>query len=148
MGVDQVQILPFVVNGMLFVWSDTRKLICRDPKKHSWPFLPWNQIFCHVSNMEPVKLETGMQLLRALKEELVFHVSRTGLDFLLSMCVKAGDSTMAMAVWKEYESAGLPYNVLTRLRFIFYLCTYDCYSLFEFLFLLIWKLRCKINGSS
>ncbi|KAJ4810238.1 Pentatricopeptide repeat-containing protein [Rhynchospora pubera] len=75
-----------------------------------------DQIFCHMRNTEPIKLETGMRLLHVLKEELGFHVSRTSLDFLLSMCAKAGDSRMAMIVWKEYESAGLPYNVLTKLR--------------------------------
>jgi pentatricopeptide repeat protein len=74
--------------------------------------------------MEPVKLETGMQLLDALKKELGFDVSRTSLDFLLSMCVKARDSRTAMVVWKEYEEAGLPYNVVTKLRFISCLLTY------------------------
>lgn len=94
-------------------------------------FLLWNQIFCHVRNMQSVKVETCMQLLHALKEELGFQVSRTSLDFLLSMCVKARDSETAMIVWKEYESAGLPYNVLTKLRFMVYLCTYFLPLLFS-----------------
>jgi hypothetical protein len=86
--------------------------------------------------MEPVKLEIGMQLLDALKKELGFDASRTSLDFLLSMCVKARDSTTAMVVWKEYEEAGLHYNVVTKLRFISYLFTYVTWLLFLSEFLL------------
>ncbi|KAF3337055.1 pentatricopeptide repeat-containing protein [Carex littledalei] len=85
-------------------------------KDETSAYMGVDQIFCHVRNMESVKVETCMQLLHALKEELGFQVSRTSLDFLLSMCVKARDSKTAMIVWKEYESAGLPYNVLTKLR--------------------------------
>jgi post-segregation antitoxin (ccd killing protein) len=67
--------------------------------------------------MEPVNLDLGMELLRAVKE-LGLNVSRTSLDFLLSTCVKAKDSEHAQQIWTEYESSGLPHNVLTSLRLV------------------------------
>lgn len=74
-----------------------------------------DQVFCQIWEMEPVNLDVGMELLHAVKE-LGLHVSRTSLDFLLSACVKAKDSQRAQQIWTEYESSGLPHNVLTSLR--------------------------------
>ncbi|KAE8779586.1 pentatricopeptide repeat-containing protein [Hordeum vulgare] len=74
-----------------------------------------DQAFCQIWEMEPVNLDIGMVLLRAVKE-LGLHVSRTSLDFLLSACVKAKDSQRAQQIWEEYESSGLPHNVLSSLR--------------------------------
>lgn len=74
-----------------------------------------DQVFCQIWEMEPVNLDLGMELLRAVKE-LGLNVSRTSLDFLLSTCVKAKDSEHAQQIWTEYESSGLPHNVLTSLR--------------------------------
>ncbi|KAM3296085.1 hypothetical protein ACQJBY_038435 [Aegilops geniculata] len=74
-----------------------------------------DQVFCQIWEMEPVNLDVGMELLRAVKE-LGLNVSRTSLDFLLSACVKAKDSQRAQQIWEEYESSGLPHNVLTSLR--------------------------------
>ncbi|KAJ3671360.1 hypothetical protein LUZ60_007439 [Juncus effusus] len=85
-------------------------------KDETSAYMGVDQIFCHVRNMEPVKLETGMRLLHAIKEELGFQISRTSLDFLLSMCVKAKDSHTARIIYNEYKLADLPYNVLTKLR--------------------------------
>uniref|UniRef100_A0ACD5V7N1 Uncharacterized protein n=1 Tax=Avena sativa TaxID=4498 RepID=A0ACD5V7N1_AVESA len=73
------------------------------------------QVFCQIWEMEPVNLDVGMELLRAVKE-LGLNVSRTSLDFLLSTCVKAKDSRRAQQIWEEYESSGLPHNVLTSFR--------------------------------
>ncbi|CAM0947167.1 unnamed protein product [Alopecurus aequalis] len=74
-----------------------------------------DQVFCQIWEMEPVNLDVGMELFHAVKE-LGLNVSRTSLDFLLSACVKAKDSERAQQIWTEYESSGLPYNVLTSLR--------------------------------
>uniref|UniRef100_A0A6V7QU75 PROP1-like PPR domain-containing protein n=1 Tax=Ananas comosus var. bracteatus TaxID=296719 RepID=A0A6V7QU75_ANACO len=75
-----------------------------------------DQMFSHIWETEPVNLKIGMQLLRAIKEELGLQLSRTSLDFLLSTCVKAKDAKCAWEIWLEYETSGLLYNVLTFLR--------------------------------
>ncbi|XP_020103788.1 pentatricopeptide repeat-containing protein At4g04790, mitochondrial-like isoform X2 [Ananas comosus] len=75
-----------------------------------------DQMFSHIWETEPVNLKIGMQLLRAIKEELGLQLSRTSLDFLLSTCVKAKDAKCAWEIWSEYETSGLLYNVLTFLR--------------------------------
>nr|UPT48575.1 pentatricopeptide repeat protein AaPPR351 [Agave angustifolia] len=75
-----------------------------------------DQIFSQIWETQPTHLEIGMELLRAIKEELHLYPSRTSLDFLLSSCVKAKDLHQAQLVWSEYEDAGLSYNVLTYLR--------------------------------
>ncbi|KAI4979608.1 hypothetical protein ZWY2020_016361 [Hordeum vulgare] len=51
-----------------------------------------DQAFCQIWEMEPVNLDIGMVLLRAVKE-LGLHVSRTSLDFLLSVCKGKGFTT-------------------------------------------------------
>lgn len=76
------------------------------------------QIFSHIWETEPTNLKIGLELLRAVKEELDLHPSRTSLDFLLSTCAKVKDSQHAWFIWLEYGIAGLPYNVLTFLRFV------------------------------
>lgn len=73
------------------------------------------KVFSQIWDMDPVNLDFGMKILHAVKE-LGLNVSRTSLDFLLSACVKAKDSNRAQLIWTEYESAGLPHNVLTSLR--------------------------------
>ncbi|KAJ1277772.1 hypothetical protein BS78_04G028900 [Paspalum vaginatum] len=74
-----------------------------------------DQVFDQIWDMEITNLDLGMVLLHAVKE-LGLNVSRTSLDFLLSACVKAKNSQLAQQIWSEYESAGLPHNVLTSLR--------------------------------
>ncbi|XP_073009234.1 pentatricopeptide repeat-containing protein At4g21880, mitochondrial-like isoform X5 [Typha latifolia] len=76
-----------------------------------------DQMFSQIWKTDPTNIETGIELVRAIKEELDLHISRTSLDFLLSTCVKAKDSQCAKLIWAEYEAAGLPYNVLSLLRF-------------------------------
>ncbi|XP_073009231.1 pentatricopeptide repeat-containing protein At4g04790, mitochondrial-like isoform X2 [Typha latifolia] len=75
-----------------------------------------DQMFSQIWKTDPTNIETGIELVRAIKEELDLHISRTSLDFLLSTCVKAKDSQCAKLIWAEYEAAGLPYNVLSLLR--------------------------------
>ncbi|KAK9212546.1 hypothetical protein WN943_001928 [Citrus x changshan-huyou] len=50
-----------------------------------------------------------------IKDELGLPPSRKCLDFLLGACVNARDLKRAHLIWKEYENAGLPYNVLSYL---------------------------------
>ncbi|XP_020269191.1 pentatricopeptide repeat-containing protein At4g21880, mitochondrial-like isoform X1 [Asparagus officinalis] len=75
-----------------------------------------DKMYCQIWELGPTHLEAGLELLRAIKEELHLRPSRTSLDFLLSSCVTAKDPHHAQLVWSEYEDAGLSYNVLTFLR--------------------------------
>lgn len=84
-------------------------------KNETSTYMVVDQVFCQIWEMEPVNLDVGMTLLHAVKE-LGLNLSRTSLDFLLSTCVKAKDSRRAHQIWTEYESSGLPHNVLTSLR--------------------------------
>lgn len=61
-------------------------------------------------------MKLGKDLLRFMKEELGFVPSRKCLDFLLHACVNAKDMENGLFVWKEYQSAALPCNVLSFLR--------------------------------
>ncbi|CAD6248178.1 unnamed protein product [Miscanthus lutarioriparius] len=74
-----------------------------------------DQVFCQIWDMEITNLDIGMVFLDAVKE-LGLNVSRTSLDFLLSASVKAKNLRRAQQIWSEYESAGLPHNVLASLR--------------------------------
>ena len=64
-------------------------------------------------------MKIGMELLYTVKEELNLLPSRASLDFLLSACVKVKDLKSARSIWAEYSKAGLPFNVLSYLRFAF-----------------------------
>ncbi|KAK1304036.1 Pentatricopeptide repeat-containing protein [Acorus calamus] len=73
------------------------------------------QIYNQISGMDSPDLEVGLKILQHLKE-LKIRPSRTSLDFLLCACVTARDSQSAQMIFKEYPSAGFPFNVLTYLR--------------------------------
>lgn len=73
-------------------------------------------MFCQFAETEPVDLQIGLDLLQAIKEELGLCPSRKSLDFLLTACAKAKDLQSSYLIWREYETAGLPYNVLSFLR--------------------------------
>ncbi|XP_028237932.1 pentatricopeptide repeat-containing protein At4g04790, mitochondrial-like isoform X2 [Glycine soja] len=66
--------------------------------------------------MEALFDAIGLDLLWAIKDELGLMPSRQCLDFLLSACANAGDLNNARLIWREYEVAGFPYNVLSYLR--------------------------------
>ncbi|XP_073114086.1 pentatricopeptide repeat-containing protein At4g21880, mitochondrial isoform X4 [Elaeis guineensis] len=85
-------------------------------KDESSTYIVIDQIFSQIWETESTNLNIGLELLRAVKEELDLHPSRTSLDFLLSTCAKVKDSQHAWFIWSEYSNAGLPYNVLTFLR--------------------------------
>ncbi|XP_017242687.1 pentatricopeptide repeat-containing protein At4g04790, mitochondrial [Daucus carota subsp. sativus] len=76
----------------------------------------FDEVFCQVAEAEPVDLQIGLALLQAIKKELGLCPSRKSLDFLLTACAKAKDLQSCYSVWQEYETAGLPYNVLSFLR--------------------------------
>ncbi|GJM90129.1 hypothetical protein PR202_ga06379 [Eleusine coracana subsp. coracana] len=84
-------------------------------KDETSTYMVIDKVFGQIWDVEPTKLDLGMKLLHAIKD-LGLNISRTSLDFLLSACVKAKDSQQAQKIWTEYESAGLPHNVLTSLR--------------------------------
>ncbi|EPS70908.1 hypothetical protein M569_03851, partial [Genlisea aurea] len=79
----------------------------------------FDEVFCMYAEKEPKKVQFGLSLLEAVKKTINGgppQVTRKGLDFLLSACVRAKDSAAASLIWKEYEAADLPYNVLSFVR--------------------------------
>lgn len=80
-----------------------------------------NQVFSQIAEMEPIEptdVQFGLDLLRELKEEIGIQPPRMSLGFLLIACAKAKDKHRSYAVWREYKTAGLPYNIVTYLRLV------------------------------
>ncbi|KAL2476241.1 Pentatricopeptide repeat-containing protein [Abeliophyllum distichum] len=76
----------------------------------------FDEVFCLIVEKEATDMQFGLSLLKAIKTELGVRPSRKSLDFLLSACVNAKDIKTSFVIWKEYELAGLSYNVLSYLR--------------------------------
>nr|XP_043608051.1 pentatricopeptide repeat-containing protein At4g04790, mitochondrial-like isoform X2 [Erigeron canadensis] len=76
----------------------------------------FDEVFCQIAEMEPTDVQFGLDLLQAIKDDMGIQPSRKSHDFLLSACVSAKDLERSFIVWKEYQTAGLPYNVLTSVR--------------------------------
>ncbi|XP_052115337.1 pentatricopeptide repeat-containing protein At4g04790, mitochondrial isoform X2 [Arachis duranensis] len=76
----------------------------------------FDEVFAAIATSESSNLQIGLDLLWAVKNELGLVPSRQCLDFLLSACTNAGDLSNARLIWREYEVAGFPYNVLSYLR--------------------------------
>ncbi|KAL6975313.1 hypothetical protein U1Q18_024109 [Sarracenia purpurea var. burkii] len=76
----------------------------------------FDEVFSKIAETQPSDLQFGLDLLEALKEELGVRPSRKSLDFLLSACTTAKDLHNSRLIWKEYQTAGLPYNALSFLR--------------------------------
>ncbi|XP_059441393.1 pentatricopeptide repeat-containing protein At4g04790, mitochondrial-like isoform X2 [Corylus avellana] len=76
----------------------------------------FDEVFSLIGESESTHLQIGLDLLRVIKDEFCLPPSRKCLDFLLSACVNAKDLHRSRLVWKEYHTAGLPYNVLSFLR--------------------------------
>ncbi|KAK1407047.1 hypothetical protein QVD17_38657 [Tagetes erecta] len=76
----------------------------------------FDEVFCQIAEMEPTDVQFGLDLLQAIKEDIGIRPSRKSLDFLLSACVNAKDLERSYIVWSEYQTAGLPYNVLSYVR--------------------------------
>lgn len=75
----------------------------------------FSEIFCQIAQTDPPDVQIGLDLLQFIKDELGLPPSRKCFDFLLGACVNARDLKRAHLIWKEYENAGLPYNVLSYL---------------------------------
>lgn len=78
--------------------------------------MAFNEICSFISESEPTYLETGLQLLQFIKNDLGLSPPRRCLDFLLGACANAKDAESSRHIWKEYENAGLPYNTISYLR--------------------------------
>ncbi|KAK4576310.1 hypothetical protein RGQ29_027035 [Quercus rubra] len=76
----------------------------------------FDEVFSQVGESEFTHLQIGLDLLQVIKDELCLSPSRKCLDFLLNACVNAKDLQSSLLIWKEYQAAGLPYNVLSFLR--------------------------------
>ncbi|XP_076959699.1 pentatricopeptide repeat-containing protein At4g04790, mitochondrial-like [Bidens hawaiensis] len=76
----------------------------------------FDEVFCQIAEAEPPDVQFGLDLLQALKNDIGIRPSRKSLDFLLSACVNAKDPERSFIVWNEYQTAGLPYNVLSYVR--------------------------------
>ncbi|KAK8464182.1 hypothetical protein PHAVU_011G140050 [Phaseolus vulgaris] len=76
----------------------------------------FDAVFSAIAASESTHLQIGLDLLWAIKDELDLMPSRQCLDFLLSACANARDLNNARLIWREYEIAGFPYNVLSYLR--------------------------------
>ncbi|KAG7546642.1 Pentatricopeptide repeat [Arabidopsis suecica] len=76
----------------------------------------FEEVFKSIAETESNDVKLGLDLVSFMKEELELCPSRKCLDFLLHACVNAKDKQNALLVWKEYQFAELPYNVLNYLR--------------------------------
>ncbi|XP_050369778.1 pentatricopeptide repeat-containing protein At4g04790, mitochondrial isoform X2 [Argentina anserina] len=76
----------------------------------------FDKVFYFIAESESTSLQFGLDLLHAMKSELDLTPSRKCLDFLLHACVSAKDLQSSLFVWKEYQAAGLPYNIISFLR--------------------------------
>lgn len=65
---------------------------------------------------ETTHLQMGLDLLQVIKNDLGLAPSRKVLDALLSACVSTKDLDKSLLIWKEYQAADLPYNILSFLR--------------------------------
>ncbi|GLU23565.1 hypothetical protein SLE2022_395590 [Rubroshorea leprosula] len=76
----------------------------------------FDEAFAIIAEEEPADVQFGVDLLQAIKSDIGISPSRKCLDFILNACVKAKDLQNALLIWKEYQIAGLPYNVFNFLR--------------------------------
>ncbi|XP_031283036.1 pentatricopeptide repeat-containing protein At4g04790, mitochondrial-like, partial [Pistacia vera] len=74
------------------------------------------EVFSLIAESEPTDLQIGLDLLRIIKNEFDLAPPRKCLDIFLSVCVNAKNLQISRSIWKEYETAGLPYNVFSYLR--------------------------------
>ncbi|GLT51456.1 hypothetical protein SLA2020_248650 [Shorea laevis] len=76
----------------------------------------FDEAFAIIAEEEPADGQFGVDLLQAIKSDIGISPSRKCLDFILNACVKAKDLQNSLLIWKEYEIAGLPYNIFNFLR--------------------------------
>ncbi|XP_021287856.1 pentatricopeptide repeat-containing protein At4g21880, mitochondrial-like isoform X3 [Herrania umbratica] len=75
-----------------------------------------DEVFSLIAEGDAKELWFGLALLQAIKDEIGLIPSRKSLDFLLTACTNAKDSQNSLFIWKEYQLAGLSYNILSYLR--------------------------------
>ncbi|KAK3419765.1 hypothetical protein EUGRSUZ_G00523 [Eucalyptus grandis] len=75
----------------------------------------FDEVFFSVAE-ETTLLQMGFNLLQVIKNDLGLAPSRKVLDVLLSACVSTKDMDKSILIWKEYQAADLPYNILSFLR--------------------------------
>ncbi|KAM7266762.1 hypothetical protein ACFE04_008928 [Oxalis oulophora] len=76
----------------------------------------FDEAFSLIAEMGNTHLHFGLDLLQDIKVKLDMFPSRKCLDFLLTACVEAKDLKSSVLIWKEYQKADLPYNVLSYIR--------------------------------
>ncbi|KAF8016362.1 hypothetical protein BT93_H1769 [Corymbia citriodora subsp. variegata] len=75
----------------------------------------FDEVFFSIGQ-ETTRLQMGLDLLQVIKNDLGLAPSRKVLDVLLSVCVSMKDLDKSLLIWKEYQAADLPYNILSFLR--------------------------------
>ncbi|EOY12570.1 Tetratricopeptide repeat-like superfamily protein, putative isoform 2 [Theobroma cacao] len=74
-----------------------------------------DEVFSLIAEGDAKELWFGLALLQAIKDEIGVIPSRKSLDFLLMACTNAKDLQNSLFIWKEYQLAGLSYNILSYL---------------------------------
>ncbi|KAJ8754661.1 hypothetical protein K2173_010752 [Erythroxylum novogranatense] len=95
------------------LFKQLKNSICNDEVAMESIF---DEAFAMVAGLEPTHLQFGLDLLQAIKDEFGVFPSRKCLDFMLNACIKAKNLQSSILIWKEYQAAGMPYNVLSYLR--------------------------------
>ncbi|KAI9116865.1 hypothetical protein K1719_012231 [Acacia pycnantha] len=76
-----------------------------------------DQVFSTIaSSEESTHLKFGLDLYWLIMKVLGIVPSRQCLDFLLTACANAKDLQNIRKIWKEYQLAGYPFNVLSYVR--------------------------------
>ncbi|KAK4795353.1 hypothetical protein SAY86_013347 [Trapa natans] len=75
-----------------------------------------DEVYSVVAEGDPAILQGGLDLFHAIKKDLGISPSRKVYDFLLTACVYTKSLENSLKIWKEYQDAGLPYNVVSFLR--------------------------------
>ncbi|KAI9079185.1 hypothetical protein K1719_038911 [Acacia pycnantha] len=76
-----------------------------------------DQVFSTIaSSEESTHLKFGLDLYWLIRKVLGIVPSRQCLDFLLTACANAKDLQNIRKIWKEYQLAGYPFNVLSYVR--------------------------------
>ncbi|XP_028807755.1 pentatricopeptide repeat-containing protein At4g04790, mitochondrial isoform X2 [Neltuma alba] len=75
-----------------------------------------DQVFSKIASSESTDLKFGLDLYWLIRKVLGIVPSRQCLDFLLTACANAKDLQNIRKIWKEYQLAGYPFNVLSYVR--------------------------------
>ncbi|CAL0333812.1 unnamed protein product [Lupinus luteus] len=112
-NLDPKAIMNLIVSGAIKLFKQLKSMFESDELVMEALF---DAVFSLIAESQSTHLQIGLDLLWAIKDELSLVPSRQCLDFLLTSCANAGDLNNARLIWREYEVAGYPYNVLSYLR--------------------------------